>query len=167
MPSKTKKKKPQLNKTPYWNRDEKEYENLNIIQANIRAYSLMLRGWSNGRGGRLNIKGWVSALRLYSGSIWSYFKWLKPYLKDNNRIDEMDKTLSLLEISDVWIKNADRLVAHNQFPAYYKKAFDVLEEVEQMLNEYKIEMGMGVRLENQKQRTETLSDRYVERSMKT
>jgi hypothetical protein len=132
---------------PIWNRDEKEYEDLNIIEDSVRLYSHTLRANVDLNGNKMNANGWILELRSYTAAINNYFKWLKPYLLKFHEENKVDKIQALLEFCDDLQVEGERLKEFTSMPKAYMDMFSILERVENMLKSLKVEHNMGVRVE--------------------
>lgn len=142
--------------SPEWNRDEREYQELNKIEANINSYTRLIRGACSPNGMRMNANSWIQYIKLYAGELWAYFKWIKPYMEKSirqNKKWEKDLTKRLffmegtLEFCDKHINDGFKKLEWVSMPPNFGKAFSLLEEVENKLKETKVNLGMGVRLD--------------------
>lgn len=132
---------------PIWNRDEKEYEDLNIIEDSVRLYSHTLRANVDLNGNKMSSNGWILELKSYTAAINNYFKWLKPYLVRFKEDSKINKIQALLEFCDDLQSEGERLLEFTSMPKAYKDVFSILERVENMLKSLKVDHNMGVRVE--------------------
>jgi hypothetical protein len=157
---------------PEWNRDQSEYDELNKVEANINSYSRLIRGGARPTGEKLTIREWINYIKGYAAELWTYYKWLKPYIDKtiatNFKIkDKLTKSKffmeGTLEHCDVLINEGFSKLNYNTLPQNFNKAFSLLEEVEKELKNNKVMLRMGVRVEN----FETEGQKYERRIKNT
>ncbi len=141
---------------PEWNRDEREYQELNKIESNINSYTRLIRGASLPNGQKMSPNSWIQYIKLYASELWAYFKWIKPYIEKSIRHNKkwesvLTKRLyfieGTLEFCDKIINDGFKKMEFTPMPSNFSKAFMMLEEVENKLKETKVNLGMGVRLD--------------------